>query len=86
MIHTLKYISVMAIGALALGGTPLRAQQQPSDSQQGEQPLAPIPAIRSPLASAADNGDQTKRPVRNNCPLTPALSRAPRVYRSDPNL
>lgn len=62
MIHTLKYISVMAIGALALGGTPLRAQQQPSDSQQGEQPLAPIPAIRSPLASGADNGDQDETP------------------------
>src|SRR5271169_4964351 len=62
MIRALKYISVMAIGALALGWTPLRAQQQPSDSQQGEQPLSPIPAIRSPLASEANNGDADETP------------------------
>src|SRR5271156_2286432 len=62
MMHGLKYILLAAIGAVALGGTAARAQQQePTDSQQGqqqgEQPAAPIPAIRSPLAGAADNGD-----------------------------
>jgi hypothetical protein len=62
-----KYILLAAIGAVALSGTALRAQQQqePPDTQQGqqqgqqqgEQPAAPIPAIRSPLAGATDNGD-----------------------------
>ena len=59
MIRGLKYISVAAIGAVALCGTPARAQEQPPDPQQGQQPAAPIPAIRSPLASSADNGDET---------------------------
>jgi hypothetical protein len=63
MMHGLKYILLAAIGAVALSGTALRAQQQqePPDTQQGqqqsEQPAAPIPAIRSPLAGATDNGD-----------------------------
>jgi hypothetical protein len=63
-IHGLKYTLLAAIGAVALSGTALRAQQQePPDTQQGqgqqqgEQPAAPIPAIRSPLAGATDNGD-----------------------------
>jgi hypothetical protein len=70
MIRGLIYISVAAMGALVLGSTPAGAQQQPSDTQQqpssetqqGQQPLAPIPAIRSPLASAADNGDADETP------------------------
>ena len=63
MIRRLKYISVAAIGALTLGGTALRAQQQPVDpQQQRQQPMAPIPAIRSPLASGADNGDTDETP------------------------
>jgi hypothetical protein len=58
MIPRLKYISLAAISAVALCGTPARAQQQPPDpQQQGQQPAAPIPAIHSPLASGADNGD-----------------------------
>jgi hypothetical protein len=78
MIRELKYISVAAIGALALGGTPVRAQQQPADPQQEQQPAnpqqeqqpgAPIPAIRSPLASATDNGDQEETPSAQQ--LTP---------------
>jgi hypothetical protein len=51
-----KYILLAAIGAAALSGIPTLAQQQPAGSQQ-EQPTTPIPAIRSPLASGADNGD-----------------------------
>ncbi|MFZ3215857.1 MAG: hypothetical protein WA192_07345 [Candidatus Acidiferrales bacterium] len=62
MIGRLKYISVVAIGAMALSGTAARAQQQPTDSQQEQQPMTPIPAIRSPLASAADNGDEDETP------------------------
>jgi hypothetical protein len=60
--HMLKFISVawICLGLLCVG--PARAQQQPSDSQQdqqqGQQAAQPIPAIRSPLASAADNGDE----------------------------
>jgi hypothetical protein len=63
MMHELKYILLAAIGAVALSGTAVRAQQQqePPDTQQGQQqgqqPAAPIPAIRSPLAGATDNGD-----------------------------
>jgi hypothetical protein len=62
MMHELKYILLAAIGAVALSGTAARAQQQePPDTQQGQQqgqqPAAPIPAIRSPLAGAAYNGD-----------------------------
>jgi hypothetical protein len=69
ILRELKYFSVAAIGALALGGTPLRAQQQPADPQQEQQPVAPIPAIRSPLASGADNGDAEETP--NAQELTP---------------
>jgi hypothetical protein len=62
MMHEIKYILLAAIGAVALSGTAVHAQQQePPDAQQGQQqgqqPAAPIPAIRSPLAGAADNGD-----------------------------
>lgn len=45
---------------LALGAPGARAQQQNQDQQQQqsqEPSAAPIPAYRSPLASAADNGD-----------------------------
>jgi hypothetical protein len=56
MIRGRKYVLLAAIGAAALSGIPTLAQQQPTNSQQ-EQPTVPIPAIRSPLASAADNGD-----------------------------
>jgi hypothetical protein len=63
MIRGLKYVLVAAIGALTLGGTALRAQQQPVDpQQQQQQPMAPIPAIRSPLASGANNGDTDETP------------------------
>lgn len=67
MIRGLKFILLTAIGAVALSGTAIRAQQQePPDSQQGQQqgqqPAAPIPAIRSPLAGAADNGDTNDSP------------------------
>ncbi|MGC2698847.1 MAG: hypothetical protein WA306_01515 [Candidatus Acidiferrales bacterium] len=57
----LKYISMSALWVLLLSCAPARAQQpadSPQDQQQGQQPAQPIPAIRSPLASAADNGDE----------------------------
>ena len=66
MMRGLQYILLAAMGAVALSGTAVRAQQQePPDTQQGQQqgqpqgqqPAAPIPAIRSPLAGATDNGD-----------------------------
>jgi hypothetical protein len=55
MMRGLKYILLAAMGAVALNGTAARAQQQqttdPQQGQeQGQQPAAPIPAIRSPLA------------------------------------
>src|SRR5579863_384382 len=58
MIRIITSISLVAIGAVALSGIPTLAQQQqqPADTQQ-EQPTTPIPAIRSPLAGATDNGD-----------------------------
>ena len=61
---TLKYISTGGIWLVLLSCAPARAQQQadtPQDQQQGQQPSQPIPAIRSPLASGADN-DQDEAP------------------------
>src|ERR1700674_1741279 len=62
---TLKYISIGGIWLVLLSCVPARAQQ-PADSTQDQQPgqqaNQPIPAIRSPLASAADNGDQGAAP------------------------
>ncbi|MFZ0523447.1 MAG: hypothetical protein WAL95_20640 [Candidatus Acidiferrales bacterium] len=65
--RALKYILMAWICVVLMGVPPARAQQQPGDSQQnqqqGQQPAQPIPAIRSPLASAADNGeDETGNP------------------------
>lgn len=60
----LKYISLGGIWLTLLSCAPARAQQQadtPQDQQQGQQPSQPIPAIRSPLASGADN-DQYEAP------------------------
>jgi hypothetical protein len=62
---TLKYISIGGIWVMLLSCVPAHAQQQadaPQDQQQGQQASQPIPAIRSPLASAADNGDQDEAP------------------------
>jgi hypothetical protein len=62
---TLKYISIGGIWLVLLSCAPARAQQPadtPQDQQPGQQPSQPIPAIRSPLASAADNGDQDEAP------------------------
>lgn len=61
--NSLKYISIGGIWLVLLSSAPARAQQQqsadtPPDQQEGQQPSQPIPAIRSPLASGADNGDQ----------------------------
>ena len=63
---TLKYISIGGIWLALLSCAPARAQQPaatPQDQQQGQQPSQsqPIPAIRSPLASGADN-DQDEAP------------------------
>ena len=59
--RALKYISMAWITVAVICVAPARALQQPADSQQGQQQgqqqEQPIPAIRSPLASAADNGD-----------------------------
>lgn len=63
--HNLKYISIGGIWLVMLSCAPARAQQQadtPQDQQQGQQPSQPIPAIRSPLATGADNGDQDEAP------------------------
>jgi len=63
--RTLKYISIGGIWLALLSCVPARAQQPaetPQDQQQGQQPSQPIPAIRSPLASGADNGDQDQAP------------------------
>jgi hypothetical protein len=62
-----------AVGILALGATAVRAQQ-PADSQQGQQPSAPIPAIRSPLAGAADNGDAGAQDSQTLTPDTRSLT------------
>ncbi len=62
---TLKYLTMGGIWALLLSCAPARAQQPadtPQDQQPGQQTNQPIPAIRSPLASAADNGDQGEAP------------------------
>jgi hypothetical protein len=62
---TLKYISIGGIWLVLLSCAPARAQQPsdtPQDQQQGQQPSQPIPAIRSPLASGANNGDQDEAP------------------------
>jgi hypothetical protein len=62
---TLKHISISVIWLGLLSCAPARAQQPadaPQDQQQGQQPSQPIPAIRSPLASGADNGDQDEAP------------------------
>jgi hypothetical protein len=57
-----KYIAMFWTCVAVVAVAPARAQQQPSDSQQGQQQeqqqTQPIPAIRSPLASVADNGDE----------------------------
>jgi hypothetical protein len=61
----LKYVSIGGIWLVLLSCAPARAQQPadtPQDQQQGQQPSQPIPAIRSPLASGADNGDQDEAP------------------------
>ena len=58
--RALKYILLAGIWAALVGCVPTQAQQpadSPQTQQQGSQPAQPIPAIRSPLASAADNGD-----------------------------
>jgi len=68
MIRIIISISLAVIGAVALGGIPTPAQQQPTNSQQ-EQPTTPIPAIRSPLAGATDNGDAGE--TGNSQQLTP---------------
>ena len=68
MIRIIISISLAAIGAVALGGIPTLAQQQPANTQQ-EQPTTPIPAIRSPLAGATDNGDAGE--TGNSQQLTP---------------
>jgi hypothetical protein len=63
--RTLKYIFMAWIWVALLSVAPAGAQQQPDsqqDQQEGQQPTQPIPAIRSPLASAADNGDAGEAP------------------------
>ena len=48
-------VAVLAVAPAARASSPTDSQQ---GQQQGQQPEQPIPAIRSPLASAADNGDE----------------------------
>lgn len=88
VMRTFKYISVLGLLVAMLSCIPAHAQDQPADNQQDQQqgqsqpqqpqqtqPSQPIPAIRSPLASAADNGDATPSPqdmVPDTRPLTGA--------------
>ena len=61
----LKHISIGGIWLVLLSCAPARAQQTgdtPQNQQEGQQPSQPIPAIRSPLASGADNGDEDEAP------------------------
>ena len=70
--RTLKYILMAGIWVALLGCVPTHAQQPTDpqqDQQQGQQSAQPIPAIRSPLASAADNGDEGE--TANPQPLQP---------------
>jgi hypothetical protein len=63
--RTLKYISIGGIWLALLSCVSARAQQPaetPQDQQPGQQPSQPIPAIRSPLASGADSGEQDEAP------------------------
>lgn len=69
MIRIIISISLAAIGAFALSGIPTLAQQQQPANTPQEQPTTPIPAIRSPLAGAADNGDADE--TGNTQQLTP---------------
>ena len=62
---TLKHISIGGVWLVLLSCAPARAQQTgdtPQNQQEGQQPSQPIPAIRSPLASGADNGDEDEAP------------------------
>ena len=62
---TLKHISIGGIWLVLLSCAPAGAQQTgdtPQNQQEGQQPSQPIPAIRSPLASGADNGDEDEAP------------------------
>ena len=81
---TLK-IRLAAIGAMILVATVARAQQQGTDqSTQSAQPTAqptqpaqpsqPIPAYHSPLASVANNGDETYDDSQKLVPDTTALT------------
>ena len=74
--RALKLFLLASLGALTVASPAAQAQQtqdqQQQQQQQPQKPLdqssQPIPAIRSPLAGAADNGDQD---VAGNQPLTP---------------
>jgi len=58
MMKALRNICWTTLCVVALGVVPVQAQQQSQNQQQSsDQAAAPIPAYRSPLASAADNGD-----------------------------
>ncbi|MGB8799229.1 MAG: hypothetical protein WCC97_00960 [Candidatus Acidiferrales bacterium] len=62
---SLKHISIGGIWLVLLSCAPAGAQQAgdtPQNQQEGQQPSQPIPAIRSPLASGADNGDEDEAP------------------------
>jgi hypothetical protein len=79
---TLK-IRLAAVGAMILAATVARAQQQGTDQSaqptqatqptEATQPSQPIPAYHSPLASAANNGDEAYDPQKLN-PDTTALT------------
>lgn len=74
MIARIKIISLAALGAVALNTAAVRAQQPPPDSQQGQQPSEPIPAIRSPLAGIANNGDVNPQDSQSLTPDTRSLT------------
>jgi hypothetical protein len=72
-----SYILGAVFCVFALSAAPVRAQQQTPDQTQGptpENPTEPIPAIRSPLASAADNGDDNNVNPQQMLPDTNSIT------------
>jgi hypothetical protein len=78
-------IRLAAVGAMILVATVARAQQQGTDQNtqstqptgqptQPAQPSQPIPAYHSPLASVANNGDETYDDTQKLVPDTTALT------------
>jgi hypothetical protein len=66
--YTLSIVLLLALG----NGRAARAQEQPEQDQSQDQSAAPIPAYHSPLASAADSGEEA--PPSDYTPDTSAIT------------